>query len=507
MSNISSNNKRIAKNTMYMYIRFFVTIVVGLYISRLVLQILGVSDYGLYNVVGGILAMFSFLSTSLGSATGRFLNVEMGKPKGDVNRAFNVNLLLHIIMACIVFIIAEVGGLYYIYNFLKVDDGRLNDAVFIFQISIFASCLGIINTPYSSLFMAKEKFGFLAFVDTINIIVRLILIIFLKYYNGDTLRMYAIIMVLTTVSNFIVYHWESYRKWSWIIKMRFVKEWIYYKEVLAFSWWNLLATLATMARSSGSDMLINSFFGTAVNGAYAISRNVTSYVLTFTSYFEGASSPQITKSYSSGNLQRRSYLVNKLGRINLLMFEIILFPLYIELDFVLHIWLGEVPEGVLLLTKMNLILSLVSLTSSGLVSFINANGNIKLFKVSMGIIFIMSLPIAYFLFMMGAPYYVILILLIVADIVYRIVQFVLLKKIMNYDVLQYIKEAYTRPFIIFIIMTLIIIIYNYIGGGDNSIIKLCNIVLCGMITTFLVLIFGLTKEERRKIISTIKNKL
>ena len=189
------------------------------------------------------------------------------------------------------------------------------------------------------------------------------------------------------------------------------------------------------------------------------------------------------------------------------MFEIILFPLYIELDFVLHIWLGEVPEGVLLLTKMNLILSLVSLTSSGLVSFINANGNIKLFKVSMGIIFIMSLPIAYFLFMMGAPYYVILILLIVADIVYRIVQFVLLKKIMNYDVLQYIKEAYTRPFIIFIIMTLIIIIYNYIGGGDNSIIKLCNIVLCGMITTFLVLIFGLTKEERRKIISTIKNKL
>lgn len=507
MSGYTSNNKRIAKNAIYMYVRFFVTLVVGLYISRVVLQILGVSDYGLYNVVGGILALFSFLSSSLGSATGRFFNFEMGRTNGNLNRAFNVNVALHSAMAILVFMLAEIAGLYYIYNFLKVENGKLNDAVFIYQISIIASCLGIVNTPYNSLFTAKEKFAFLAIVDICNILVRLILVAMLKFFHGEVLRLYAIIMVLTTVSNFVIYHWVAYRKWPDIIEFHFVRKWLYYKEVLVFSWWNLLATLATIARSSGSDMLINTFFGTVINGAYAISRNITGYVLTFTSYFEGASSPQITTSYSAGDYKRCSYLVNKLGRINLLMFELILFPLYIELDFILHIWLGKVPDGVLLLTQLNLVLALVSLTSSGLVSLINASGRIKWFKISMGFIFILSLPIAYLLFKWGAPYYVILILLICADIVYRVVQFIMAKRILHYDIISYVKEAYTKPFVILIIMSVLIYLYNLTSLGESSIEKFFAILICLIVTMIMIYFIGLTIGERNKIRKTMYNKL
>ena len=174
MSNTQTENKRIAKNTMYMYIRFFVTLLIGLYTSRLVLAILGVSDYGLYSVVAGVLAMFTFISSSLGQATARFLNYEMGKPDGNINRIFNINVSAHVVMAILILVVGELGGLFYIYNYLNVEAEKIPDAVFCFQTALIVSCLGIINTPYSSLFMAKERFGFLSLVDILNTLVILI---------------------------------------------------------------------------------------------------------------------------------------------------------------------------------------------------------------------------------------------------------------------------------------------------------------------------------------------
>lgn len=507
MPSISQSNKRIAKNTFYMYVRFFVTVLVGLYTSRVVLQVLGVSDYGLYNVVGGILALFSFLSSSLGGATARFLNYEMGKVDGDVNKAFNINLALHIAMAIVIFVFAEIGGLFYIHNYLVVEEGKLDDAIFVYQISILVSCLGIINTPYSSLFSAKEKFKFLAVVDIANILIRLGLIISLLYYKGNVLRIYAVIMAFTTLSNFVIYHVVAKSKWPEIISFKFVRGWNHYKEVLVFSWWNLLSTIAVMVRSSGSDMLINSFFGTAVNGAYAISRNVTNYVLSFTSYFEGASAPQITQSFSAGDQSRCSYLVNKLGRINLLLFLIILFPLYIELDFVLHIWLGEVPDGVLLLCKLNLALAFVSLTSSGIVTLINAYGDIKWFKIAFSSFFVLCVPVCYVLYKLGLPYYVILVLFIIADLSHRIVQFILVRKLIKYDIKSYLKESYTRPAIILLIMAALFLMYSRLLTVVNPFLKAGVIFLASIIACALVYSIGLTKTEKNKLVNLIKSRV
>ncbi len=502
----SDNNKKIAKNTIFIYFRIFTTMFIGLYSSRIVLQVLGVSDFGIFSVVGGVLAMFTFITASLGTATSRFFNVEMGKEYGDVNKIFNENQLLHIVLAIIIFILTETIGLWYIYNKLVLPDGKLMDALFVYQVSVITICLGIINEPYSSLFSAHEKFGFLTLFDIGNTLFRFVCVLALLYLPGNSLRYYAIIMSLTTINTFIVFHIYAAHKWPNIIKFRLIKGWTNYKPLLSFSGWNLLSTVSFMARSSGSDLLLNSFFGTAVNGAYAISRSVNNYVSTFAANFDVASGPQIIQSYSSGNMERCNYLVNKLGRFSLLLFEIIFFPLYIELDFLLHLWLGNVPDGVLTFCQINLILCGISLSCGGFSQLINASGKIKWFKIEISSFFLICIPVGYVLFKLGYSQYSLLVLFIIADLLQRAVQMVLLKTILGFNSLQYMKDAYVRPILIAMIMSALLLGYSYLNI-TNLAMRFGSIVLCFILSTLVVYYLGLTSGERMKVNGIVKGKI
>lgn len=494
----SPSNKRIAYNTIYMYIRLAVTLVIGLYSSRVVLLVLGISDYGLFNVVGGILAMFTFISGSLSGATSRFFNVEMGKAEGDVNRSYNINLVLHIALAVVVLILAETIGLWYIYNKLRIEPGQFNDALFVYHVSIFTACLGIINGPCSSLFTAFERFGFLAKFDIINTLIRAAGVFLLQYYRGDALRFYTILMSLTTINTFVVFYWIAIREWSEIIRFKFVKGWQYYREVLSFGGWNLLSTLALMARSTGSDLIINHFFNTALNGAFAVSKTVNNYITTFSTNFDSASGPQIIQSYSAKDYSRSTYLVNKLGRFCILLFELAFFPLYIELDFILHLWLKEVPPNVLVFCKLNLLIAAVALTCGGLVQIINASGKIKWFKINGGFFFVICLPVSYILYKHGAPSYAILVTFLIADILQRAVQLILMKTVIGFDSKLYIKEAYGRPVLIAAIMTILLIAYSYLHVTESA-MKFVSVLVCFILTSSFVYLIGLTRGEKNKI--------
>lgn len=502
MADTSSSNKRIAKNTLFVYFRMFTTMAIGLYSSRIVLQVLGVSDFGIFNVVGGVLAMFTFITASLGGATSRFFNAEMGKPDGDLNRVFNVNLTLHIAFALLIFILAETIGLWYIYNKLVVPDGKFDDALFVYQISIITTCLGIINGPYGSLFSAHEKFGFLAWFDIANSIFRFLCILSLLYLPGDSLRYYAVIMSLTTVNTFLVFHWLAHRKWPDIIRLHFIKGWNHYTEILSFSWWNLLATASTMARSSGSDLLLNAFFGTVVNGAYAIGRSVNNYVSAIAANFDIASGPQIIQSYSAGNMERCVYLVNKLGRFSLLLFELAFFPLFIELGLILQLWLGKVPEGALTFCQINLIIGGVATSCGGIAQLISASGKIKWFKIELSFFFLSCIPIGYVMFKNGYSQYSLLVLFIFADIVQRTIQLILMRYILKFDSLRFVREAYLRPVLIAFFMTLFLWGYSFLHI-ENIIIRLTAILVCLLVTSLLVYTIGLTSREKRKVTEKI----
>ena len=202
----SEGNRRLVKNTIFNYIQLPVSIIIGLLSSRIVLQILGVSDYGLYNIVGGVLGMFTFFASSLGAATTRFVNFEMGKPDGDLNKIFNTCLVLHILFAVAVIIVAEIGGIWYINNYLNVEPGKEWDAMFIYQITIIVFCLGLINIPYQSLFAAFERFGQMALINIASLLIKLGLIYLLFLVKGNVLRVYAILMTVVSLVTFILYH-------------------------------------------------------------------------------------------------------------------------------------------------------------------------------------------------------------------------------------------------------------------------------------------------------------
>ena len=295
MSDTSQANKRIAKNTLVIYGQMILKMFLGLYTSRLALEALGVSDFGLNSVVGGVVVLFTFISTSLSGTTIRFINVERGKPNGDLNRIFNVCNVLHIVMAILLFVLLEVGGVYYIHHYLNVDPGKESDAMFVFQFSTIMCCLGIINTPFSSLFNATEKFLFTATVAISVKVIQLVLLFWLLHYEGNRLRAFALIETLTTLTSFVIYHYYSYYHWPKVVKWRFVKGRQIYKEVLVYNSYILMETLAAMGRGQGSLLLINYFFGTVVNGAFAVAKTVERNIWPFASSFQSAATPQITQ--------------------------------------------------------------------------------------------------------------------------------------------------------------------------------------------------------------------
>ena len=493
---------RIAHNTLYMYLRLVTTMAVGLYVSRLAIALLGVSGYGLFSVVGGVLAMFTFISSSLASATSRFFNIEMGRKDGDVNASFNINLVLHCAMAAIVLVLAETVGLWYICRHLNVEPGMRADAVFVYQVSILTACLGIVNTPYQSLLTAHEQFGFLAVVDIVNALLRLLCVLGLTLLPSAGLRLYSLVFALTTVTTFVACHGIAFLRWRSTIRLRLVRGWRHYREVLVFNNWNLLATLAYMANSSGVDLLLNAFFGTPMNGAFAVSKTVKTSIANFTGCFDSASAPQIVQSYAAGDRRRYTYLCNKLGRINLLMFELMCFPLLADLHFILQLWLGSVPQGACELTFLGIIQGGVALTCGGIYNLINATGRIKWFKINVSFFFLACLPAGYWMFSMGMPYYSILVLLIAADIAQRAVQLVLMHRLLGFNSWLYAREAYLRPAAIAAIMAAFIYLLSLLNVNTAA-MHLLSIAATALLTATLAYTVGLTRGERGAVLEKL----
>lgn len=500
-----SETNRIAKNTIVVYARLFLTTIIGLLTSRFALQALGISDYGLYNVVGGVIAMFSVISGSLSTTTVRFLNMEIGKENGKPNEIFNICNVVHIVFAIILLLLAETLGVYYILHYLNVEPGKEASAMFVFQVSTIVACLGLINIPYVSTFIAKEKFIQIAIVDIVNAIIKLLSVILLLNYSGNTLKMYALLMSLTTFFSFLIYHYLSYKQWKEIVQWNFVKARAEYKKVLTFNNYNFLAAVSLVFRSQGTNILINMFFGTIINGAYAIAKTVQGFVEAFMANFDTAAAPQIVQHVAAGNNDASEQLVYKISRYCILMMILVLFPLYLEIDYLLHLWLGVVVDDAIIFCKLLLIVLLVASTAGGILQYINASGKIKWFKIQSCFWSLLIIPLGYWGFSAGCAAWWIFILLIGTDVFNRITQLVLMKKLLSFDSIAFIKSAYTRPIIVLLSMLLYSVVYVKIQTGIafSGWGHMGGILLTIVANLFCILFVGITPEEREN----IKNKL
>jgi O-antigen/teichoic acid export membrane protein len=495
----ASANIRIARNTVVIYVRMAVTILVGLVTSRLVLQALGASDVGIYSAVGSAVALISFITGALTATTVRFMNIEMGKPGGDTNRMFNICNVIHLGGALLLLVILETVGLWYIHHYLNVPPGKGGDAMFVFQVSTLVACLGIANIPFQSLFNVHERFVTIAVVDIVNALVKLGLVIGLLYWRGNGLRLYAVLMSVTTWISFIVYHWLCRRRWPDIIRWKPVRERKAYREVLVFNNYNLLSSASMIARSQGSNMLINAFFGTTVNAAFYYAGTVQNYVNQFIANFDTAAAPQITQNIGAGNAERSIALTERVCRICLLLFLLLFFPLWSELDFILNAWLGAgIPEGTVLMCRWTLLVAAASATSAGLAQLINAYGRIKWYKIEFSVLYLGCLIAGWWLFRSGYPAYSIIVCFVIADLLSRIIQLVLLHFQFCFDVRNFLKEAYLRPVLAAVVLFGYLALYRLLPL-ESAWAKLGGLALTFCVTVTVLVFIGLKPSERKEI--------
>lgn len=499
-----SSNKRIAINTAVIYLRLAIVTVVSLLTTRYVLQILGAADYGLFNVVGSVITMLNCISTAMYTTTRRFINVEMGKPNGNLNKIFNISLILHIGFALLILFICESLGIWYINNYLNVSPDKLSDAYFIFQITTIVSCIGIMNVPFQGLIEAFEKFWQTALVDIINTLLRLVFVVILILYTGNNaLRLYAVMLSSLTLLSFILYQIACHIQWKEIVRFKLYIDKTTYKEILIFNNYTALGAFSNLGRTQGCNVLVNYFFGTVVNAAFAIAYQIQYFVQMFTGNLGSASAPQITQNYSNGKIDKAIDLCSRMNRYTILITTAVFFTAFVELESLLKFWLSTIPEDCLILCKWILICALCSSFSASISTFIHATGKVKWFQIIGSIIEISVLPISYMLFRLGYPPVTIIIVLTTVTLIGRIVSFILMRLIIDFNVLSFIKSSYVRPILTIAILTIWLILYSQ----SFKLNALISIVLTGFITLVTIYFVGLTKSERIKIYSLLNNKI
>lgn len=439
--------------------------VTGIFTSRFVLMALGASDYGLYNVVGGVVSLMAFVNTIMITTTYRYIAFEEGKSDGNTNNIFNISLSIHLLLCIIFLVLALTIGLFYIYHYLKVPEGKLNDAVFTFLFSIFNTICIIIGTPFQGLLVAKEKFSVTVPIEISTKILTLLLAIALIYLPYNHLRLYVIFLTIIHSLNPLLYIVYCFKKYYDTVKWKFSKDWEKYKEMLGFTGWNSIEVAAIVGENQGSAIIINRFFGTILNASFGIANQVNSIIRSFARCLGQAVVPQITKSYSSGDQKRASNLVILSSKYSFFLMALPMLPILLETDFILHIWLKEVPKYTNIFVQAMLIRSIISIIDYAIGPYIEATGKIKFFKITSSSFTLLCIPCAYFAFKGGSPPYIIIYIYFFSAIVTLIINIIFMKIILNYNIFEFLKKSILRIILVCLSITPFFIIINLFSSG------------------------------------------
>lgn len=487
----SSSNKRIAKNTLMLYVRMLLSMVVSLYTSRVVLNTLGVEDYGIYNVVGGVVAMFSFLNGSMSGATSRFLTFEMGR--GDekaLKETFSTAMVIHVGIALIVLLLAETIGLWFLETKLIIPAERLNAARVVYQLSVLSTMLTITQVPYNACIIAHEKMDVYAYVEILNTVLKLLIVFLLLIVNQDRLIAYAILMLVVSVLITGIYRVYCLRKFS-ESKFGFIWKKSRLKPMLSFSGWDLYGNASVVLRQQGVSMVLNMFIGPVVNAANGLASLVNSVSMMFVNNVLIAFRPQIIKQYAAAEYKRMQSLLVGAFKICLTLYLILAIPLFFEMDFILQIWLGEVPMYTVDFCRILVITSCFSTITSIVNIGIHASGKMVLISCLSGTLIWMAVPIIYVLLRMGFHPNCAYITNCVVSILVSIANFFILKHNINQLSMRgIILQGVIKSLIIgFVDVMIIGCICRYLYDGWVRLIIACTVSLVvGVIVSWFILL-------------------
>ena len=460
-----NGNKRIAVNTLFLYAKFIITTIVSLVLSRLVLQTLGASDYGLYNVVGGIVVLLNTIGASMVSTSYRYMAVEFGKGEGgNPNKIYNTIFVVHLALAIFLIVVGETLGVYYIKNYLNVESYRVSDALFVFHLSLLTTSFAVITVPMNGLIVAREKFLFTTVVEVCAAIVRLLLVIFMTHIDGNKLRIYSIFMACVQFSIPMSYQIYCRIKDSAVVKWNLNRDFSDYKSILKFTWWIGVGAIAVLGKMQGAALIINYFFGTVLNAAFGLASQINNAVNSFTATISQAALPQIMKNQSAGNEERALSLVYIVARYSVLSMSIVAIPLLFCLDDVLKLWLGDnPPEYTRIYVFFMLVNGLIGNLDAGFDASIQATGRIKINQIGYSLINLSLLPIIFILYKMGFPPYVNVIVMVILTVFSLMFRVFIIRKLTRFDLKKYISVTVIPSLLTIIILFFISILWTMIS--------------------------------------------
>ena len=497
-----NTTKRIAKNTLMLYFRQILIMIVSLYTVRVVLNTLGAEDYGIYNVVAGVVTMFSFVNNAMATATQRFLNFNLGKNDTEkTQQTYSASLLIHIGIALIFVILAETVGLWFVNTKLNIPLERHSAAMWCYQFSIITTVFNILRVPYNAVIIAYEKMSFFAWVSIVEAVLKLLVVYLLIISPLDKLVAYVILLTLVSIIILFCYKIYCNKKFE-IAHYKRITDYSLVKEILGFSGWSLFGATANVANNQGTNIVLNMFTNVTVNAAMGIANQVNSAVYSFVSNFQTAFKPQLVKSYAAEKKEEFNSLIIRSAKFSFYLLWIIVLPLTLNLDFVLQIWLKNVPDFSIGFIKLILIYSLFESINGPLFLAVQATGKIKKYQIIVSCLIFSNLPFSIIAFSLGANPYCVLIIRIILECFITIFRLLYLNKTQKFSIGSYLKNVMIPVLVVMIVSFFITSLISSYFSGLVFFFGSCAISV--IVNMLLVCLVGINKNERKMIVCFFK---
>lgn len=504
----SANNKRLAKNTIFLYLRLLLILIISLYTSRVILRTLGISDYGLYNVVGGVVTMFGFLNGTLSTSTQRYLNYEIGKGEVDkIKRVFSNALLIHGILALIIILLAETIGLWFVLHKLNIEPGRETAAFWVYQFSVLAAVIQIIQLPFMSTIIAHEKMSIYAYVSIFEAFAKLLIVFLIQVSSFDKLIYYSALYLISNILVALLYNTYCRMYYS-EARFSLCYEKKMFKEMLAYSGWNVIGSIAYMCNSEGINILFNLFFGTVINAARGVAFQVTNIISQFANNFQIAVKPQVVKYYAQGKIKEMSDLTYNAARYSAFLLLLIMAPVIAEIEFVLRIWLGEYPDYAPAFIRVVCIQSVLNSMSSVVLMVVHASAKLKKVGIYAGGFNLLILPITYVLLKLGFSPTIALSSNILYPLMETFIGLYWMNYYIGYSVVNFYKRVYALVIPLGCIIIVMPLLVHYILPVHNGFVKFIIVCLFSLLFSFTIIYrFGIGKGMRVKVKKKILEKI
>lgn len=494
MAGYKADNARLAKNTMFLYFRMIFIMAVTLYTSRVVLRVLGVEDFGIFNVVAGVVAMFGFLNSSMSATTQRFISYSLGKGDANLNRVFSTCVLTHALIALGVLVLVESVGLWFLYNKMIIPEVRMDAAFWVFQFSALSTVVTVMSIPFNADIIAHEKMSAFAYISIVEVCLKLLIVFLLDVGNIDKLVLYAFLLLLVQCGIFLTYMGYCLRHFK-ESRFRFVYEKKLFSEVFSFAGWNLWGYLASILYTQGLNILLNVFFGPVVNAARGLANQVDGAIRLFASNFQMAINPQIVKTYAAKDLESMHRLVFRSSKFSFFLLLALSLPVMIEAPVILRLWLSTVPDWTASFLRLMLVVVIVDSVANPLMTSAAATGRIKLYQSVLGGIQLLIVPVAYVVLRMGGEPNSVFVVHICICLIAFAVRLFIVRGMVGLSIKKYLMEVCVKSGVVTVVATVLPLTLYF--SMNNSLLSAIVVVFVSLgsvaVSAYAI---GLTKSER-----------